>query len=93
MEPVKINTASELKKQGNLISLFTYYVSGAFIKSFISNVKESVNGTEFMEGEEGFIISGYDAYFYIDDNGDLIVKSDDSLNFYIDDDGNLKMEY
>jgi len=89
-----LKTITEVTQTSSLINIFTYYVEAKeFIKAFIKDIVDTVNGVSFIENEEGFIVSEYDdVSFYINNYGELIIVSEDDKDFYTDSNGDLIFE-
>ena len=90
-----LQTTTEVTLSGSNISIYTYFTDSLrYIKAFIKNVVDWVNGVRFVENEEGFVVAGFDDVdFYLNNRGELIVKSNDDKTFTIDSDGYLIFQY
>lgn len=89
-----IPTNTEVTSKEGVLSVFTYFTAAIeSITAFISQLKQSVGGKSFKEGELGIIQNGYeDITFFIDLNGNLIIQSKSDKNFYLNSNGELIME-
>lgn len=86
-----LSTITEIQRSLNSLGIYTYY-SGSLksIVTFITDTVKSVNKVNFLENHLGYTKSGYsDVEFFVDENGHMIVKSDNIDRFAINSDGHL----
>ena len=86
-----ISTITEVSVDSGDLSIFTFFGDNTnYLSFFISESEFKKNGVEFIEGELGYSQKGYkDVSFYINEQGELIVISDDPDRFTINEDGQL----
>mgnify|MGYP001026884322 CR=1 FL=1 len=88
-----LNTATEILRNGSSLGIFTYYVGSDLLEFFFIFIPETKDGISFVENELGYRKVGYeDVDFFINNNGDLVVESDDVERFEIGNDGNLYLD-
>jgi hypothetical protein len=89
---VILNTNTELQRNPGLIGIYTYYVE--FDKNllfFVCNNQKIVNDVFFNEGELGYTNNDWTGtYFLLNENGELIVVSDEADKFSINSNGELE---
>lgn len=86
-----ISAVTDVSVDSGDLTIFTYFGDKTnYLSFFFAGVEFKKNGTEFIEGELGYSQKGYkDVSFYINEQGELIVISDDVDRFAIDEDGQL----
>ena len=89
-----IPTTTNVSSVNGNLSIFTFFTAAVdYIVAFISEIKQSVGGKLFKEGELGITQNGYeDIVFFIDTKGNLIIQSNSDKTFYLNDLGELIME-
>jgi len=89
-----LNTITETQRSGNYLGIYTYYLGRCIntLRSYISNIFQITSGITIKENELFFKQTGLDdVSFYIDDNGNLIIKSNTDKDFSLNSDGELIM--
>lgn len=91
---VVLKTITEVTKSIGNLAIFTYFVETlSSIRAFISDSVFQLEGENIIENELYFVVNGYeDVSFFIDENGELIILSDDNKTFTVNDNGELIME-
>lgn len=79
---------------GNTISIRSYYEQDTGINTLLAFICDNVtivDGISFIEGELGIQMNNYPAGidYEINENGELIIFTEDATNYSIDSDGNL----
>lgn len=92
MNKITLNTNTELRRSSGIIGIYTYYVQyDNNLLFFISNAVNSLNNITFIEGELVYTNNNWsNTYFFINENGNLIVVSDEADKFSINDRGELE---
>ena len=86
-----LSTITEIRRSLNSLGIYTYY-SGSLnsIIAFITDTVKTINKVNFLENHLGYTKNGYpDVEFFVDENGHMIVKSDNVDRFEINSDGHL----
>jgi len=89
-----LNTITETQRSGNYLGIYTYYLGRCIntLRSYISNIFQITSGITIKENELFFKQTGLDdVSFYIDNNGNLIIKSNTDKDFSLNSDGELIM--
>lgn len=86
-----LSTITEIRRSGNNLGIYTYYSKSLNnIIAFITDVMKTIGGVYFKENHLGYTKSGYpDVEFFVDENGHMVVKSDNPDRFAINSDGHL----
>lgn len=86
-----ISTSTNITKISSSITIETCYTPdvGDDIYLFIADSNKIVNSIPFLQGYEGVVNDNFDADFYIDSLGNLIVDSPYSDDMQIDSNGDL----
>ena len=86
-----LSTKTDILISGNDLGIFTYFDNS--INKLIAYITSTVfikNGVSFLEGQLGYDKDGYvDVSFFVNENGELIVKADSPDRFNISSDGQL----
>lgn len=90
-----LKTNTDLRRSPGIIGIYTYYVSyDKNIVFFISEIDKTVNTISFKQGELGYTNNDWDnTYFILNENGELIVVSDEADKFSININGELEYTY
>lgn len=90
-----LKTNTDLRRSPGNIGIYTYYVSyDKNIVFFISEIDKTVNTISFKQGELGYTNNDWDnTYFILNENGELIVVSDEADKFSININGELEYTY
>lgn len=86
-----LSTITEIRRSLNSLGIYTYY-SGSLnsIIAFITDTVKTINKVYFLENHLGYTKNGYlGVEFFVDENGHMIVKSDNVDRFAINSDGHL----
>ena len=90
-----LKTNTDLRRPPALIEIYTYYVQ--YYKNIIFLISEAdgiVNGISFKQGELYYTNNDWtDTYFILNENGELIVVSDEADKFSININGELEYTY
>ena len=85
-----INTKTNLFTSNGHIGIYTFYQKCVnYINFWINGVPEKIDGVNFIEGQLGYKVDGYNDKFFLNGKGELIVNSDDPNKYAIDMEGNL----
>ena len=86
-----LSTVTEIRRSLNSLGIYTYYSKNLnSIIAFITDTAKTINGVYFKENHLGYTKNGYpDVEFFIDNNGHMIVKSDNVDRFAINSEGHL----
>lgn len=89
-----LNTVTEILRSNNNLGIYTYYLSNCInsLIAQISSVVQKIGGINIKENELFFKQTGLeDVQFFIDSNGNLIIKSNQGKDFFLNDEGELVM--
>lgn len=89
-----ISTKTNLTRTDSSLDIFTFFTGSIKgLKAFILTAAKTVNGILFKENELEFQNVGYsDISFSLNNNGDLIIRSNSNKSFTVNDEGELIME-
>lgn len=87
-----LNTITELRRSAGLIEIYTSYLDrGKNLLFFIASSDSILNNIVINQGDLVYTNSNWDnTYFILNENGDLIVVSDEPEKFSINDEGELE---
>jgi len=85
-----INTKTNIFTSNGHIGIYTFYQKCLnYINFWINGSPEKTDGVNFIEGQLGYKIDGYNDKFFLNNKGELIVSADDTDKYAIDSNGNL----
>lgn len=86
-----LSTKTDILISGNDLGIFTYFDNSSNkLITYIANSVFTKNGVSFLEGQLGYDRDGYeDVTFFLNEKGELVVKSENPDRFEVNSDGQL----